>query len=36
LRALPGNEFWADDLSIFDAQRINRARLKHSSQVTDS
>jgi hypothetical protein len=36
LRALPGHEFWPDDLTIFDVQRIHSERLLDSAQVTDS
>ena len=36
LRALPGHEFWPDDLTIFDVQRIHSDRLLDSAQVTDS
>jgi toxin-antitoxin system PIN domain toxin len=34
--ALPGHEFWPDDLTLFDSRRIHRARLLDSAQVTDS
>ena len=36
LRALPGHRFWADDISIMDADRIDAAHMLHASQVTDS
>jgi toxin-antitoxin system PIN domain toxin len=36
LRALPGHEFWPDNLTIFDVQRIHSDRLLDSAQVTDS
>jgi uncharacterized protein len=36
LRALPGHEFWPDDLTLFDGRRILSARLLDSAQVTDS
>jgi len=36
LRALGGHEFWPDDITLLDGQRIDRARLLESSQVTDS
>jgi toxin-antitoxin system PIN domain toxin len=36
LRALPGHEFWPDDLTVFDVQRIHSERLLDSAQVTDS
>jgi toxin-antitoxin system PIN domain toxin len=36
LRILPGYEFWADNLTLFDTQRIHRERLLDSAQVTDS
>jgi toxin-antitoxin system PIN domain toxin len=36
LRALGGHEFWPDDVSLLDAQRIDAMRLLDSSQVTDS
>jgi toxin-antitoxin system PIN domain toxin len=36
LLALPGHEFWSDDVTLFDHQRINSARLLDSGQVTDS
>lgn len=34
--AHPGHEFWSDDLSLLDKQRIHTERLLDSSQVTDS
>ena len=36
LRALPGHEFWPDDVTLFDRRRIHRERLLDSAQVTDS
>ena len=36
LLALPGHEFWADDLTLFDGQRIRGDRLLDSAQVTDT
>jgi toxin-antitoxin system PIN domain toxin len=36
LRALPGHEFWPDDLTLLDGQPILSARLLDSAQVTDS
>ena len=36
LRRLPGHEFWPDDLTLFDRQRIDPARLLDSGQVTDT
>jgi toxin-antitoxin system PIN domain toxin len=36
LRALPGHEFWPDDLTLLDGRRIHSARLLDSAQVTDS
>ncbi len=36
LRALPGHEFWSDDVSLFDRKRIHTERLLDSAQVTDS
>lgn len=36
LRALPGHEFWPDDITLLDRQRIHSARLLDSAQVTDS
>jgi toxin-antitoxin system PIN domain toxin len=36
LRALPGHEFWPDDLTLFDGRFIHTARLLDSVQVTDS
>jgi toxin-antitoxin system PIN domain toxin len=36
LRALPGHEFWPDDLTLFDSQRIHSERLLDSAQVTDT
>lgn len=34
--AHPGHEFWPDQLSLLDPQRIDASRLLHSVQVTDS
>jgi toxin-antitoxin system PIN domain toxin len=36
LRALPGHEFWSDDVTLFDRKRIHTERLLDSAQVTDS
>jgi hypothetical protein len=36
LRALPGHQFWPDDLSLFDDRFVHTARLLDSVQVTDS
>jgi uncharacterized protein len=36
LRKLPGHAFWADDISLLDAEKIDAARLLTSAQVTDS
>lgn len=34
--ALPGHEFWRDDITLLDQERIRSARLLESAQVTDS
>lgn len=36
LRGLGGHEFWADDVSLFDDQLVDTARLLESSQITDT
>jgi len=36
LRGLGGHEFWPDDESLLDSQRIDSSRLLNSGQVTDS
>ena len=36
LLALPGHEFWPNDVTLLDGQRIHGARLLDSAQVTDS
>jgi predicted nucleic acid-binding protein len=36
LLALPGREFWPDDVTLFDVRHIHSARLLDSAQVTDS
>ena len=36
LCSLPGHEFWPDDISMLDEQRIDLSRLLTSGQVTDS
>jgi hypothetical protein len=36
LLSLEGHEFWPDDITLFDATRIDSTRLLDSSQVTDS
>lgn len=33
---LPGHEFWPDDVTLFDSERIARARLLDSRQVSDT
>jgi uncharacterized protein len=34
--ALPGHDFWPDDISLLDAERVDGSRLLDSTQVTDS
>jgi uncharacterized protein len=36
LLALDGREFWPDDVSLFDAARVDTSRLLNSAQITDS
>jgi toxin-antitoxin system PIN domain toxin len=36
LRSLGGHEFWPDDVTLFDSQRIDSSRLLDSGQVTDT
>ena len=36
LRSLSGHKFWPDDVTLFDQQRIDTARLLDSGQVTDT
>jgi toxin-antitoxin system PIN domain toxin len=36
LLALGGHEFWPDDVTLFDSQRVRTARLLDSGQVTDT
>jgi uncharacterized protein len=36
LCALPGHEFWPDDITLLDAERVSSHRLLDSSQVTDT
>ena len=36
LRALGGHQFWPDDITLLDPQRVDSARLLNSNQVTDS
>ena len=36
LCSLPGHEFWPDDISMLDEERIDLSRLLTSGQVTDS
>jgi len=36
LRALPGHEFWPDDISLVDRERFDTERLLSHGQVTDS
>lgn len=35
-RALPGHIFWADDISLLDARKLDATRLLSSAQITDS
>jgi hypothetical protein len=34
--AHPGHEFWPDDVTLLDSQRVHGARLLDSAQVTDT
>lgn len=34
--ALGGREFWPDDVSLFDATKVDTTRLLNSAQITDS
>jgi uncharacterized protein len=34
--ALPGHEFWPDDVTLFDSGRVHSDRLLNSGQVTDT
>ena len=36
LRSLGGHEFWPDDITLFDPQRVDATRLLDSAQVTDT
>lgn len=36
LLTLPGHEFWPDDVTLLDRQRVYSARLLDSAQVSDS
>lgn len=36
LRGLAGHHFWADDVSLMDAKRVDASRLLSHGQVTDS
>jgi toxin-antitoxin system PIN domain toxin len=36
LCALGGHEFWSDDITLIDSQRIDTTRLLDSGQVTDT
>ncbi len=36
MRALPGHRFWADTISISDAQLVDGSRLTGHAQVTDT
>lgn len=36
LCALPGHQFWSDDISLQDSEKIDASRLLSSAQVTDS
>jgi uncharacterized protein len=33
---LPGHEFWSDDVSLMDSNRVDPTRLLDSAQVTDT
>lgn len=35
-RRLPGHAFWPDDISLFDSEEFDAARLLDSAHVTDS
>jgi uncharacterized protein len=35
LRALPGHSFWADDVTLLDAERVDTTKILDHSQVTD-
>jgi hypothetical protein len=36
LCAQAGHMFWADDISVLDAEKIDSSRLLHAAQITDS
>lgn len=36
LRAHPSHEFWADDVSLLDAQHVDAGRILATDQVTDT
>ena len=36
LCALPGHDFWPDDITLLDPSRVDASRLLDSAQVTDS
>jgi len=36
LCALPGHEFWPEDITLLDSRRIDRTRLLDTAQVTDT
>lgn len=36
LRRLPGHNFWPDDVSLMDPERVDASRLLSHGQVTDS
>jgi uncharacterized protein len=36
LCALPGHDFWPDDITLLDPMRVDGSRLLDSAQVTDS
>jgi toxin-antitoxin system PIN domain toxin len=36
LRTLPGHQFWPDDISLLDNEKLDPGRLLSSGQVTDS
>jgi hypothetical protein len=36
LCALPGHDFWPDDITLLNSERVDSRRLLDSAQVTDS
>lgn len=36
MRALPGHEFWPDDISLVDSEFVDTSRVLTSAQVTDT